>query len=500
MADNPALDTPNTDQDASAPDAEANAPTPVNDEAPQADQAEKVEQSVSLEDVGPARKKITIEVPESRIQEKLTENLNDLQEQAVLPGFRRGRAPKRLIEKRFGEDIREEVKQRIVNESMEQAVEENNLRILGEADMSQIEDMKLPESGPMTITVEVEVAPEIELPDLSDIVIEKPASEVTEEQITAEIERFREMQGKAEKVEGPTEEKDYLTADVTIKDKDGQVVETHEATGVYVPGESRKFKGVVAGILVEDLGRHVMDKRIGDTVTVEATGPSQHEKEELRAQPLTIDIAIKEIERFVFAPLEQLLEQAGYESEEELREVVKPHLESRAQQQQQTKMHEQVKEALLDRVEMDLPGGVTADQTERTLNRKQMEMLQQGASQQDIDEALAELRASSEEEAKRELKFYFIVDKIAEAKDVEVSEQELNGQITQMAIQQNRRPEKMRQELARSGRLQSMYMQLRESKAIDAILEEVQVKEVAAADAEKTDGEAETSGDDKATA
>jgi trigger factor len=122
-----------------------------------------------------------------------------------------------------------------------------------------------------------------------------------------------------------------------------------------------------------------------------------------------------------------------------------------------------------------------------------MEMMYQGGSQQDIEEAMAELRASSADEANRELKLFFVLDKYAEKFDVDVSEGEVNGRIAQMAVQSGRRPEKMRQEMARSGRLEQLFIQLREQKAIEKILEDADVTEVEGEKkADKADAEKKT--------
>ena len=126
-------ETPNVD----SPDVE----TP---DAPETPETEKLEQTVNIEDAGPARKKITIEIPDARINEKIDGNLNDLQTEAVLPGFRRGRAPMRLIEKRFGTDVRNEAKTQLMAESYQQVIEENELRVIGEPDIKDIDNIKLP--------------------------------------------------------------------------------------------------------------------------------------------------------------------------------------------------------------------------------------------------------------------------------------------------------------------------------------------------------------------
>jgi len=474
-------DTPTPPVDAP----ETDAPTNAEAQAADHDAEDRLQQEVAIEEVGPARKKLTIEVPAARIADKLSENFDQLQSEAILPGFRRGRAPQRLIEKRFGSDIRKEVKSQILSESFSQAIEENDLKVLGEPDIKDVEEIELPEEGPLTFEVEVEVSPEFDLPDLTGLEIKKTRAEVSDEDVDNELQRYREMAGSMQAVDGKCEIEDYLRADVEVRDSEGEVVENHQAINVYVPGESRKFKGVVAGFIVEDLGHKLEGHGVGDTVALQATGPRQHENEKVREQPITLDVKISRVERMADASVEQVLEKVGMESEDELREQVRENLLHRAEANQQSEMHKQVTDAILDRIDFELPEGLSQRQAQRTQQRRAMEMMYRGASQQDIDEHIAELRAASEDEARRELKLFFVLNKVAEEFDVDVSENEVNGRLAQMAIQSGRRPEKYRQEMAQSGQIEQLFMQIREEKAIEMLIDKANIVEV------EPDGQAE---------
>ncbi len=441
--------------------------------------ADKLEQEVSIDDVGPARKKISIKVPESRINDKLDESLEQLQEEAAVPGFRRGRAPMRLIEKRFGSDVRSEVKSRIIAESYTQVVEDNDMKVIGEPDVKDADEIELPESGPMSFDIEVEVAPEFDLPDLSGLEVTRTRRPVTDDQVEAEIDRYREMQGKLQSVEDAVRENDFITADVIIRDDTGEVIEEKTDANIYMPGESRDYRGQISGILVADLGKQLDGAKAGQTVTVNTTGPDGHENEKIRGQAIAAEVAIKKVERVEPAPLEDMIQALGMDDEQQLRDQIRSHLEQRVEAEQQGDMQKQVTDAILEKVDIALPEGLSERQTERIHQRRAMELLYRGASAQDIDQNLAELRAESQAEAQRELKLYFILNKYAEKLEVEVSEGEVNGRIAQMAMQSGRRPEKMRQEMAQSGRLEQLFIQLREQKVIEKLLEDAKITEAA---------------------
>jgi trigger factor len=459
----------------------------------------KPEQKVKVEDAGPALKRISIELPESRIKEKIESMYVELRDDAVLPGFRRGRAPRRLLEKRFKSSMSGQLKSQLLSESYTQAIEDEGLDVIGEPDVKDIDKLEVPEKGAMKYVVEVEVAPKVELPAFDKINVNKPVFEVTDADVDAEIEPYRERFGKPKTIEdGKSEEGDYLSTDVTVlagedaKDDAEKLLEAPD-TYVLVTGKKRDYKGHVAGIVVDDLGKLMKGKKPGDTETISMTGPAGHENEKIKGQPITIKIAIKKIERIDPAPIEDLPGLMGVESVDDLKARIKQMLEQRHEQNQRADMHKQVADYLTEHVELELPKGVTGRQTARVLQRQQMELAYRGVPEDEIAQKIAEMREGSEEEAIRQLKLFFILDQAAKDLEVEVQENEINGRIAMMAYQQGRRPEKLRQEMHKRGQIEQLYLQVREQKVMDQIIEKASVTEVK--------GEAKSKdGDDKPAA
>src|SRR5438874_12897566 len=130
------------------------------------EQEQTFEYPIRVEDAGPATKKVHVEIPAERISAKLEESFKELRQQAAIPGFRVGHAPRKLIEKRFSGDVKEQVRRQLISESYEQAVEKNSLQVIGEPQFENAEQIQLPESGPLTYSFEVDVQPEIDIPDL----------------------------------------------------------------------------------------------------------------------------------------------------------------------------------------------------------------------------------------------------------------------------------------------------------------------------------------------
>ncbi|MEM6333050.1 MAG: trigger factor [Planctomycetota bacterium] len=454
--------------------------------------------SVEIEDAGPARKRLAIEIPEDRIKGKIEENYDKLGDEAAIPGFRRGRAPRRLVERKFGKAIRDDVRGQLLSEAYTQACEDHELDVLGEPDVTndkgEKEPPELPESGPMKFVVEVEVTPEVELPEFGSLKVEKPSGEVTDEDVDKQVEMYRERFGQSTKVEGEAiAEGDYVTADVSVfagsdaPADDAEPLAQGQGQYIRANGEDRDFKGHAMGIVVDGLGKELIGKTPAFSFTHAMTGPTSHENEDIRDKPITLKIDVSGIERLEPASIEEVAEQLHTGGVDELRTQLRTFLEQQAAGRQTQAMHEQLREQLLEKVTLDLPADLTGRQIERTLQRQQLELMYQGLPEEQVAERMAELRESSTETTQRQLKQFFILDRASKDLEIDVAENELNGRIAQIAMQQGRRPEKLRQEMMQRGEIEQVYLQIREHKTLDKILEQAEV-----ADAAPDAGEAKT--------
>lgn len=448
------------------------------------EEKEALKFDVKIEDAGPACKALTITIPEDQIKNKIENSYGDLEDEAVVPGFRKGRAPRRLLEKRFAGHVKDDVKTQLLSESYTKAIEDNDLDPLSDPQVDDAEKIELPESGDLTFTVKVEITPNVELPAYDTLEVTKTITEVADSDVDEEIERMCQQSGKPTTPEGAKiEEGDYAGVEVKIyagedAGDDAELLQEVPLDHVLVNGESAEYKGHVAGIVVDDLGKTLTGKTAGDEVVVSMTGPSAHENEDIRDKPITIKLTIGTVHRIEAASVESITEQMGLQSVEELEERVKTMLEQRAEQNTQADLYQQLTDALVDQVELELPAGITGQQASRVLQRQGMEMMYRGVPEEEVRAKLAEMRSESEEQAARQLKQFFILDKASKELEIDVEEQELNGRIAAMAMQQGRRPDKLRQEMQKQGQIEQLYLQLREQKTMDKILESAKVTEV----------------------
>jgi trigger factor len=192
-----------------------------------------------------------------------------------------------------------------------------------------------------------------------------------------------------------------------------------------------------------------------------------------------VQITVKDIKRLKPAELnEDLFKRFGVEDESELQEKIRDTLQGRLETQLRTEMTEQIYKYMLDNTNFDLPMDVVAEHSTMLLQRQYTNLMRQGLPREKIEEQMQQLQASSEQQAKEQLKTFFIMDKIAEKLNIEVSEEEINGHIAQLAIQQGQRPERMREEMVRNGSLAQFRLQVREDKCIAKLLESAKITEV----------------------
>jgi trigger factor len=440
---------------------------------------------VKITDAGPCSKKISIEIPAETVAEQLGTSLDTILTEAALPGFRKGHAPKRLVEKKFGSTIRKEAKNQLVGQAFSKAVEDNKLRVVGDAASETLDKVEIIDGKPLAFEVDVEVVPEFEVPALEGIEIKKPTLAVTDEMVHQELDKLKLNEGKLESRD-TAELGDYLTGHAVMKDGEGTSILDIQDAVVQIPAADKNGKGMILGVVIDDFGSQLGIPAIGSTTTIKTTGPENHEDERVRGKKLTITFTPKRADRIIPGELADIAARYGMENVEALTDAVRQRIDQRVQVDQQTAMRSQVAKHLLENTTFDLPQRLTASQASRNLERTRLELMYRGVDAQQIEEKIGDLRAGSAASAARDLKLFFVLDRAAEKLDVKVSDAELNGRIAQIALSRGERPEKLRQDLINRNQVGTVYGQIREHKTLDAIIAKAKINEVGVEDYNKT--------------
>jgi trigger factor len=439
-------------------------------------------------DAGPSRKKVAIEVPADTVRAKLREQMDVLAANAALPGFRPGKVPMALIEKRFGANVRREAKQQLVSQAFNEAMADLKLKLVGEPTGQGLDKIELVEGKPFAFELEVEVLPEFEMPSLDGLDVKKPMLEVTDAVVEDELKKVCINEGSLDSRE-QAEAGDYLTGHAVMKGKDGTEFYNLQGAVVQKPTKDKGGKGMILGIMVDDFDKQLGSPKPGDTLSVKAKGPDHHEVEGIRHNDLTMTFKVDRVDRIIPAKVEDVVKGFGMESEAQLKDAMRQRLQFNVQVQQQGAMHNQVAKHLLDSVKMELPQRLSAQQAARTLERRRLELMYRGVEAHKIEEHMAELRQTSQAAAQRDLKLFFILSRAAEDLGVRVSEQEVNQRIMQIAAQRNMRPDQLRQEIIRTNQVGGIVQQIRDHKTFDAIVAKAKVTEISAEEYNKSMGE-----------
>jgi trigger factor len=432
-----------------------------------------VKNTVTIETSGPCRKKVIIEIPRETINKMTDEQYETFRKEAMVPGFRRGHAPRGLLEKRFGKDVGEQVKLKLLAEASDAAIKDNKIDYLRDPDINY-EKIELPAEGPLKFDFEVEVRPEFELPNLEGIPVEKTKAEVTEGHIDREIDMMQKYSGvwTPKDAGGKVEAEDQIVADVML-DIEGQEQKLDNTT-IQV-----RANGFVGEIPVGKLDEVLAGVKVGDEKQVEVAVPKTYFKEDLRGKAVKIKLTVKDIKWLKPAELNQdFFTRCGVANEEELRKMLRERLQHRIESQAKAETADHIYKYLLDNTKIELPDQVAADQAVAVLRRQYVNLMMQGVPREQIDEHIEQLKASSEEQAKQQLKVFFIMDKIAQNFKIETTEEEVNGHIAQVAMQKKIRPERMKEEMQRDGSLEEFKLQVREQKVIAKLLETAKITEV----------------------
>ena len=438
----------------------------------------KKEVQVQIAEIGTLRKELRITIPARIIAEHLDYNYSELMHDVVVPGFRKGRAPRKLVEKRFGSEVRESLTTSLVGQSFFAATENHNLEVLGDplfrieteqgAKLVEFDEalqhLKLPASGDFSYVCEVEVKPTFELPELKGIPVRTPQITITDQMIDEELLRQRKLRGRFEPFsEGGAQRDDLLVADVTLY-VDDQPVKSEENVQIGVRPSA------IDGIRLPQLADALSDVGTGQTRSVTCTIPDDYERADLRGKPARLEFRVHEIKRLIPLSTEEFLKRGGFASEAEARDFYRAAMESERDELIERARKEQICDYLLSNTRLELPEKLSTRQIERAALRRMLDLRLRGVPDSDILAQADALRASAKEDVTRSLKLSFILAKVAEKLEVDVTDEEVNTEIARIARRYNRRFDRVRDELQRDGLLDQLAEQIRHDKCVERLL------------------------------
>jgi len=427
---------------------------------------------VNVTETNSCQRHVVVSISRDDVDRYLDDAIGELMPDAEVAGFRKGRAPRKLVESRFKQELAEKIKGKLLMDSLSQVSEEQNFSAIGEPEFDY-DAVEIPDEGPMVFEFDIEVRPDFDMPEWKGLKIEKPVREYSNEDIDQQIVRLRERYADLVPHDGAAEAGDYLVVNMSFK-----------AGGEKLPRLEEESIRIRPTLSFHDAKLEEFDKLtvgVEAEQTREATATISEDaiNEDLQGKEVAIEIEVLDVKRLELPDLdEEFLEKLSVSSEGDLRDAIKSELERQLEYQQQRGVRDKITELLTAGADWDLPQDLLKRQSSRELERAILELRSAGFSDEEIKAHENELRQNSMASTATALQEHFILERIAEDEGIEETEEDYNREIMMIAMQAQESPRRVRAQLEKRGQMDALRNQIIERKVIELITSNADFTEV----------------------
>lgn len=434
-------------------------------------------------DHGPAlnpelTREVEVEVPADEVSKTFKTVTKRYQKLARIPGFRAGKVPESMVRSKFAKELRQEVLEALVSERFRKEIEERKLRPISEP---QLLDLQLTDGSPLRFKAAFEVLPEFDVTGYDAVKVEKPNVELTAEEFEGELNRVLESHATVETVEEgrPLGEGDWAEIQYTGEVK--PLAQTVTEEGVT----AEKTEPITGeDVLIEIGGKNTIQaftealrgKKPGDQLAIEVEYPADFGDKRLAGQTVNYDVIVKAIKKKNFPERDaELAKQLGNaESWDEFEKQFRENVARRKREALESQAKNKLIEELIDKFQFPVPESVVQQRIDARLERGLRALAQQGMKPDDMRKLdFGRLRAAQRGEAEREVRASLIVDRIAQAENVEVTDQELDNEVLMLSLQTREPYETLRDRLKSDGGMNRLREELRREKTGTALYEKL---------------------------
>lgn len=385
---------------------------------------EKLNPEVAIEDAGPCKKRLKITVAADRVTAEIDKAYKELVDTIAVPGFRKGHVPKAIMEKRFGKQVSDDVRDKLASAAFVEAIEGKNFDTIGTPEFGEI---KIEAGQPLAFEATINLKPAIEFEDYKGIALRKKSAEVTDKDIDQRLEMIRAAKAPLAPVERAAQKDDQVTIDFKVN-CDAKEIRAIEDARLFVSGES--FLGLKVGS-VEKL---FAGKKIGEELEWEITLPDNFREEQYRGKNAKVWAKVKEIKAHQLPELnDEWAKTFDFDTLADFRKDMAHGLEHEKEHEAASDLREQARNFLLEKAAFDLPEDLIEKQAESMFKRRRLELESQGISKEEIDKRVEELRKGQHDATRKSFKLYFLLRHIADKEKVFVTEDEVDARIAAIA-------------------------------------------------------------------
>ncbi|MFO0898444.1 MAG: trigger factor [Pirellulales bacterium] len=441
--------------------------------AEQEEQSQRLELEVSIASPTACERKITVTVPRADIDRYFNKAFGEMMPSAAVPGFRAGRAPRKLVEARYRKEVAPQVKGSLLLDSITQVTDDQKLAPISEPEFD-LDAIELPDDGPMVFEYKLEVRPEFDLPEWRGLSLEKPVRDFDAKDVQRRRDALLAQHGRLVPKDGPAVAGDYLSTNLAFYEGDTLISESKEEVIRIRPILSFRDGRIT------DFDKLMKGVKAGETRDVNADISSDAPNAALRGKKVRAVFEVLEVKQLELPEITpQLLDElGGFETEEELNAAVKADLERQLTYHQGQRARQQVTALLTQAAGWDLPPDLLRRQSQRELERAVLELRRSGFSDQEIRAHSNDLRQNSMANTARALKEHFILERIAESEKIEDEPGDYDQEIELIAAQSGESVRRVRAQLEKRGLFDVLRNQIVERKVLELIYSQAKFKEV----------------------
>lgn len=433
--------------------------------------------NVQITDINETRKALTVTLDQSEVAAEHTAVVGEFARQVRLPGFRPGKAPVQIVSKRFGKEISEEFKSKVVGKAYRDGLEHAKLDVLA---LVNVEQGAIEPGVAAEIKLTVDVRPEIKLPEDSGLELQIAATVPTTEEIDAVIEGMRAERADFKVAERAAQKGDYVRFgyEGTLDGK--PLADVVGDKGIYAkaPQTWEEVEGASQGLL-PGMAQQLDGVKAGDKKDVSISFPAEFGAvPALAGKTASYAIDIQEVRERVLPALDEAFFKASQvEGLDQLKEQIRQGLTRRKQSENNAAMRKQITEALLARADFPAPESMVASERDGVLRQFIEDNMRRGVPQEEFEKNKKDLFESATRAAVSRVKVQLILGKIAEREKLKVGEKDINDWLMREAMRSGQRPDKVAKELGRDrDQLRAIQQQILFDKALDFLVAKATVK------------------------
>ncbi len=416
----------------------------------------------------PILHRVEVEVAAGRVKKAFDRAYKDLAKQANEKGFRPGKVPRSVLERKYGASLAEQIEQTLVGETLMDAVESAGLEAVGEP---AIEASTPEPDASFRYTARIEVKPHVELPDLKGLPAQRPSVDIADDEVDRELESLRERQAQlVEEAEGTVLADDHVATIDFVGRIDGQPFEGGSGQGVTLQ--------IGAGQFIPGFEEQLRGAESGEDRELTVTFPDDYAAEQLAGKQAVFAVHVAAIKRREVPELDdEFAKDLGeFETLDELTARIRADLGENKQREARSVLHRTLIDSLIERVSFDVPPGMVERQLEQRLESARRRFAGQ-LPQDALDEQANRWREEWRGEAERDVRESLLLEEIANRESLEVSLEDIEAKLSELAEQQGVDTKRLREAWG-EGQLESaLERQLRDERALEFLAAQAKVEE-----------------------